>query len=541
MIQLVRSIRTVIFLAVLFCAVAAVSARETGVLKVVANGDQLQVTIARSKTAVRIVELQPFEIPESAVNKSALVQFDKTRRRTVSVPRFDGARDRLYSAFVAVGESAPIGAQKFVEEWKGVSRWNYPYPQVSSKKGLQVQMLEDAIELGVKHAALNFNLAEIISLDPQPGDIPWEMDGRTFHFRRGAVEGNDRRIKTLSDRGMVVSLIILYYKHANPELNRIMLHPNYDDAAPNRLTAFNTTNDEGLAWFKACMEFTACRYSQPDAPHGRVVNYIIGNEVNSHWMWYNMGRVSMEDFAKDYARTMRVCDTAVRKYLSTGRVFISLEHHWGIRYASGDEMQTFAAKPFIDYFAMLNKTHGDFPWHVAFHPYPENLFNPRTWNDKSAEMSFDTPRITFKNLEVLPEYLKRKDLLYNGKPRRIILSEQGFHSRETEKGELLQAAAYCYAYYKTDRIDGIDSFILHRHVDHAAEGGLNLGLWRRSKAPNTYATPESKKPIYEVFKKADTPEWREAFEFALPVIGIERWEDIAPKRAREIRKLESRR
>ena len=40
-----------------------------------------------------------------------------------------------------------------------------PYPQPSSKKGLQVQMVDDAIALGIRHAALNFNLAQLI--DPR--------------------------------------------------------------------------------------------------------------------------------------------------------------------------------------------------------------------------------------------------------------------------------------------------------------------------------------------------------------------------------------
>src|SRR5688572_11605986 len=39
-----------------------------------------------------------------------------------------------------------------------------PFPTPSSKKGLQVQMVDDALALGVKHAALNVNLAQL--LDP---------------------------------------------------------------------------------------------------------------------------------------------------------------------------------------------------------------------------------------------------------------------------------------------------------------------------------------------------------------------------------------
>jgi len=392
------------------------------------------------------------------------------------------------------------------------------YPRLKSKKGLQVQMVDDAIALGVKHAAINFNLGQIVSLDAAPKDLRWESGGRAFHFRRDYIERIDEKIKPLSDSRAAVSLILLNYKGSDANLNKLLLHPGYDNASPQDLSAFNTATAEGEAHFKACVEFLASRYSAKGYPHGRVVNYIVGNEVNSHWYWSNMGHVSMEQFAQDYLRTVRACHTAVRKFSSSARVFISLEHHWNIRYAASDETQGFAGRPFVDYFNQLAKAGGNFDWHIAFHPYPENLFESRTWNDKSATFDENTPRITFKNLEMLPRYLQRPELLFEGKPRRIILSEQGFHSDGTTNGELAQAAAYCYAYYKTERLDGIDAFILHRHVDHPSEGGLNLGLWRRE--------PLAKKPIYEVFRAADTTEWKKAFEFALPIIGIKSWKEI---------------
>src|SRR5262245_18437756 len=41
------------------------------------------------------------------------------------------------------------------------SRYTEPYPIDASKKGLQVEIVEDALALGVKHAALNFNLSQL--------------------------------------------------------------------------------------------------------------------------------------------------------------------------------------------------------------------------------------------------------------------------------------------------------------------------------------------------------------------------------------------
>jgi hypothetical protein len=93
----------------------------------------------------------------------------------------------------------------------------------------------------------------------------------------------------------------------------------------------------------------------------------------------------------------------------------------------------------------------------------------------------------------------------------------------TPEGEKLQAAAYAYAWEKIQTLPTVDAFIYHRHVDHAHEGGLRLGLWRN--APHSVADPHSKKLIYDLFKKAGTPEWRAAADALLPVTGWKTWSE----------------
>lgn len=401
-----------------------------------------------------------------------------------------------------------------------VSRYEAPYPTAASKKGLQVEMVDDALALGIKHAALNVNLSALAAPERTEGEPSWESNGKTFCFQARYLESLDRQIKPLSDADVLVNLIILTYASGDDAVNRIMLHPGYDKNAPNKLGAFNTATEGGRQWLRATMAFLAERWSRPDEKHGRAAGYIMGNEVNSHWWWSNMGPVTMEDFTAAYLPAVRIAHEAVRSQSSWARVYVSLEHHWNIRYPAGDAQQAFPGRAFLDHFAKQAKEGGDFDWHLAFHPYPENLFEPRFWNDRSATMDADTPRITFKNLSVLTDSMKRPEMLSEGKPRRIILSEQGFHTPDTPDGERVQAAAYCYAYKKVETLDGIDAFILHRHVDHPNEGGLLLGL-RRFTPDETEARPE--KRIYECFRLADTPEWEEAFAFALPIVGLDKW------------------
>ena len=388
-------------------------------------------------------------------------------------------------------------------------------------------MVDDALALGIKHAAINCDLGRLLEAEPG-GDSPkWTVDGREFAFSSRALERLDAQIKPLSDAGVVVYLIVLVYETNDPSRNAVLLHPKYlPGATPNRISAFNTATADGRAYFQAALEFLAARYSPAESAHGRVWGWIIGNEVNSHWWWYNMGRAQPAEVVRAYEDAVRLAHSGVRKASAHARVYLSLEHHWNIRYPAGAPDQAMPGRELLQAFAALTRERGDFDWHIAFHPYPENLGDPRFWNDQTATRAPDTPRITFKNLELLTQSVRRPELLHNGETRRVILSEQGFHCRaETPEAEREQAAAWCAAWWKVTRLGGIDAFILHRHVDHANEG-LNLGLWTRAKG--SVSTPDRQRAMYEVFRLADTPAWASAFEFALPIIGIERWDELMP-------------
>jgi len=387
-----------------------------------------------------------------------------------------------------------------------------------SKKGLQVEMVGDAIALGIDHAAINVNLSQLIVPSPKPGQktVSWQSNNEVYHFSRHYLRTLESKIIPLSREQIVINAIILAYRSNDPEINRILLHPKFEPNAPNRLAAFNPTSEEGRKWLHATLEYLSHRYSLPQQTFGRISGYIIGNEVNTHWWWSNRGEVSMEEFAEEYHQVVRLMHRAIRRHSSFAKVYISLEHHWNIRYPPANPRQGFPAKPFLKHFAKIVRDAGDFDWHLAFHPYPEKLRDPEFWKDESANDSPNTPRITFKNLHVLTEHFKSPHLLFKGKPRRIILSEQGFDTPTSPDGEKIQAAAYAYAYRLIEQLDGIDSFILHRHVDHPNEGGLRLGL-------RGFSPARKKKLIYDVFLHANRDDWEKHFAFALPIVGLKEW------------------
>lgn len=402
-----------------------------------------------------------------------------------------------------------------------------PFPSPGSIKGLQVQMVDDAIALGVRHAALNLPMGGMIANEGDADAIQWKSSDVAYRFNRRFIEGMDRRIKPLSDAGVVVYLILLAMPTGDANKDAILLHPRAGNNGPYTISAFNVHSPAGQAWFRAAMEFLADRYSSEDPSSGRVWGWIVGNEVNSHSVWHNCGASTLDELVDGYEKSMRIVHESVRRSSRHGRVYVSLDHHWTSSHTPQKTKDSVPGRDLLDRFAKTVREKGEFDWHIAYHPYHSNLFSSEVWNDTAVTKSVDTPKITFANLEILCRYLDRDELKYKDatgemRTRRVILSEQGFHSEANEQGELKQASAYVYAWEKCKRLESIDAFIYHRHVDHAREGGLRLGLWRN--VAGSIDTPLSKKPIYEVFLKAGTKDWDAVSREALGVTGLSNWD-----------------
>lgn len=387
-----------------------------------------------------------------------------------------------------------------------------PFPMPPDVKGIQVQMTDDALALGIHHATINVNVTALYSpkSKPEAGEFVWSQN---------YLASLDHQIKPLSDAGIVVYLIIIAYPSKNPAIDAVVLHPGHRQDLKFTVGAVNTTN----GFFPAVIGMLAERWSGAHPEHGRVWGWIIGNEANSHFLWNNMGLASLETAASEYEKAVREAHQAIRRHSQQARVYLSFDHHWSIAMHNVSPEEAVPGRDFLDTFARLARERGDFDWNVAWHPYPENLGNPRAWADPNVTHDDSTVKVTFKNLDVLPKHLEKPELLYQGKPRRIILSEQGFHTLLTPDGEKLQAAAYAYAWEKIQTLPTIDAFIYHRHVDHAHEGGVRFGLWRNK--PGSIAEPHSTKLIYDLFKKAGTPEWRAAADALLPVTGLKAWNE----------------
>ena len=196
--------------------------------------------------------------------------------------------------------------------------------------------------------------------------------------------------------------LIIYNRIPGSRGGSPLVHPGTDLAkSPFHVGAFNLATEEGVRTYRGAIEFLADRYSDPRREHGWAKRFIIGNEIQSHWHWYNLGKMPQRQVVEEYHRALRVAHLAAHSIHPGIQLFISLDHHWSAQMGE-NTLHGMSGKYFVETLNTIAKAEGNFDWHVAFHPYPENLFNPRTWEDTAATPSFDAAKITFKNIEMLP-------------------------------------------------------------------------------------------------------------------------------------------
>ena len=370
------------------------------------------------------------------------------------------ANSRLYNSYVvAVFDGTKyieVSPPKYITNPEAIAGNNDAYKTQASKKGLQIElkMLDDAFNLGVKHASTNIAFNQILG-----NGIDYNYNGKTYHFNKAVVESYDKTISAFSGKDMTVTAIILNgYNEAHPEL----MYPNMPRRDSIFYYMFNASSKEGAETTEAIASFLAERYNGKDNKHGKVSNWIIGNEINNQ-QWNYVG------------------DMDVRSS-STDRVFYSLDYNWNNEINNKNK---YGGKQIVDHFNSLVLEHGDIDWGLAYHPYPAPMTEPEFWDDGEKtgwiKDNFDSPVINFANLNKLTDYFAQDALKkHDGSVRHIMLTEEGFTATNPERGiiENEQAAAFAYSYYLVDSNPYIEAYILSRQVDAPLEvrHGLSFDL-----------------------------------------------------------------
>ena len=443
----------------------------------------------------------------------------------------DGQRyDRLYSRWVLAQKSQNgmliCSHGHYADDVK--AKYDLPHEVPASKKGIggfgANRFASDLDSLDITSVTVNMWLG-FMSLTPSDDAIPFDYNGRTYYADRKAIEGFDKTLQYTAARDVIVNAIVLIAPErsfADKAAGRLFEHPDFDPAGI--YTMPNMTTLESLNLYAAAIDFLAERYSRPDKKYGRVHHWIAHNEVDAGWVWTNAGIKTPLRFMDIYIKSMRLLYYTARKYSPHPEVFITLTHYWQSRHNEYCYPSAQLLELLVDY----TQAEGDFKWGVAHHPYPQSLFEPKSWLDDQATFDYDTPQITFKNREVLDAWIKQPRALYQGKIKRtVFLSEQNPNSKDySEEALREQAAGMAYAMKKLEACDGIDAYQMHGWFDQRAEGGLRIGV-RRFMDDET--DPGGRKPAWFVFQAFGTDREDEVFEFAKDIIGIDDWDQVIYK------------
>lgn len=263
--------------------------------------------------------------------------------------------------------------------------------------------------------------------------------------------------------------------------------------------AFGAERDTGLNSLRAAVDLLASRYLSDPDPIGGFVGFIVGENVNETYEYYNMGLTSLSVLVRRYAAALRTVWASARAVNSEAKVYVSLSSRFG-----GTETralsESFGARVFLDALDEVISSEGDFFWQPALDPYPSEDY--LAYADTGAGTDSEAEYVTAANLDVLTSYISRRQFYYLGQYRPITLYEpEKPRALVGTNHEIRQSADFVYTLYKI----GTRNYSLIETLIPGKGHPVNY--------ENTLTLVDSDPSV-------------ESVTYALEVIGIGSWEQV---------------
>lgn len=447
-----------------------------------------------------------------SVSKGTFVASYNSRGKTKVFERnrytSDG-KDYAYQKYYLVQGSkiikGPVYVNKMVHYHANV---NFPQDSIKGIFNEGNTNVKEAKSLGASSVTMNISTSSLMypqtydngAAASHPADaVPYPFAGKTWYFNKSAVDDIDRKVSAATKAKMNTIIILNAWSTGN---DRSMLpnYARYTRSSSPEIFGINTSNAKGREYYTAMMDFLGYRYSQK--AH-RVGTWVVSNEIDFTNYFYNTKNLNR--YMEEYSRQLRITNLAVKKWAGDAKVVVPFTHFWkkiGINpgYRSPS---SFTPCSMIELLSKKTKSEGDFNWGIAPHLYGGmSALSDYSMEDsklKGITGSYKTSgMITFSNLEVLGDFLKRPDMQYKGQRRSVYMTEGGVSSyKNTALDYNRQCAALVQAYYKCSNLSFVKAFNYYRLQDHPGEEAtyLTVGL-KKSNG--------KKKPAYNLYKYIDT-------------------------------------
>lgn len=251
---------------------------------------------------------------------------------------------------------------------------------------------------------------------------------------------------------------------------------------------------EKTADFRRFVRFMARRYNGQSG-NGRVVDFIIGNEVNLSAYWAdpscqqqsNSIRVncSRSQWIANYANYFANAYDVIKEEQSNARVMIPLTSSF---FPESSSVETTTQNPSIDGIGFVTGVVGRIgnrEWFLAMHPYSrytgDTAFSVLDYEPGFTGDPLHKGYVTFGNIGAVSGWLAQAYPNASATSA-LYLTEQGFSSAGQPNGPFTstpaaQANALCRSNVNVLGTPPIATYIYHRLIDNGGEAGLSLGLW----------------------------------------------------------------
>lgn len=432
---------------------------------------------------------------------------------------------KLYSKFVVAYKSGSkykvISDARYITNPEQMATYTGSYPKTYSKKGLQVENMQDSMDLGTQYTVLNWVLNTFIAADGT-GEA-YEYKGKQYYFNSQTLSNYDDIVHKYNESGSKVTVILLLANVDDSNINHLRF-----TGGSALYSSIKTSNTTSCRQFEAIMSYLGQRYGQKSH---LVSGWILGNEIGNTKDWNYAGGKGLSSYMDGYVRAFRICNTAVKSVNKNAHVYLSLDYFWA-RDLDDKGTSYFSDKAILNSFYKKLKAQGLTDWYIAYHAYSQGSLLPEFWDDILAKNSTNAEIVNFNNMNVLTNYVKKNF----GKNVKIMFSEQSFTD---DHGELVQAAAYAYAYYKCEANSMVEAFIYGRHIDNAGEvdprtgGAMQWGLRDQNY---------KKRIIWDIYQYIDSPDGLRCTKALLSKIStIRSWNSISGFNKAKFTKMPSKR